>query len=299
MPRGGTVRDAVTLQPTATASVIRTARRKRNPLLVAGRQAFLIAVSAFAILPGIFTVFSSFKSLYDFYNSPLALPQQWHFDNYAAVWNDAGIPRAAANSLLVVALTVPFVLLFSCCAAYSIAQFRFRASNVVYYLFLAGLVIPAQLTILPVVLLDKNLGLINTYGALIFPYIGGNMPFAVFLLTGFLRTLPAELRDAGLIDGANELEVFLHIIAPLLRPALATIVILSSVGIWNDFFFPMIVSPKIPMLQVGVYNLLGVYSTEWGHIFAGVIISAIPLIVAYMLLTKQFIAGLAAGAVKG
>lgn len=293
------MRDAVMLQPTETLAARATHRPKVNRLFVVGRQVFLIAVSLFAILPGVFTIFSSFKSLYDFYNSPLALPQQWHVDNYAAVWNEAGIPQAALNSLTVVVLTVPFVLLFSCFAAYGIAQFRFRMNNAVYYLFLAGLVIPAQLTILPVVLLDKNLGLINTYGALIFPYIGGNMPFAVFLLTGFLRTLPGELRDAGLIDGANEFEVFVHIIAPLLRPALATIVILASVGIWNDFFFPMIVSPKIPMLQVGVYNLLGVYSTEWGHIFAGVVISAIPLIVAYMLLTKQFIAGLAAGAVKG
>jgi raffinose/stachyose/melibiose transport system permease protein len=287
------------LQPAEVLAVKPVARRKTNLGLVVGRQLFLILVSIFAILPGIFTIFSSFKSLYDFYNSPLALPQQWHLDNYAAVWNEAGIPQAAANSFTVVVLTVPFVLLFSCCAAYGIAQFRFRGSNVVYYLFLAGLVIPAQLTILPLVLLDKNLGLINTYGALIFPYLGANMPFAVFLLTGFLRTLPGELRDAGLIDGANEFQVFLHIVAPLLRPALATIVILTSVGIWNDFFFPMIVSPKIPMLQVGVYNLLGIYSTEWGHIFAGVVISAIPLVVAYMLLTKQFIAGLAAGAVKG
>jgi raffinose/stachyose/melibiose transport system permease protein len=263
------------------------------------RQAILAAFSLFAILPGIFTIFASFKSLFDFYNNPLTFPQKWHWENYVAVWHDAGIPQAALNSFTVVVLSVPFSLAFSCCAAYALARYHFRGNNFAYYLFLAGLVIPGQLTILPVVLLDKNLGLINTYAGLILPYIGGHMPFAVFLLTGFLRTIPGELRDAALIDGANEFQVFYEIIVPLLRPALATVAILNTVGIWNDFFFPLVVSPKIPMLQVGVYNLLGVYSTEWGHIFAGVVISAVPLVVAYLLLTKQFIAGLSAGAVKG
>ncbi len=263
------------------------------------RQTILILFSLFAILPGIFTIFASFKSLFDFYNNPLTLPSKWVWQNYTAVWHDAGIPRAALNSFTVVALSVPFSLAFSCLAAYGLARYSFRGNSAIYYLFLGGLVIPAQLTILPVVLLDKNLGLINTYGGLIFPYIGGNMPFAVFLLTGFLRTLPSELRDAALIDGANEFQVFYRVMVPLLRPALATVAILNAVGIWNDFFFPLVVSPKIPMLQVGVYNLLGVYSTEWGHIFAGVVISAVPLVVAYLLLTKQFIAGLSAGAVKG
>ncbi|MGH7861482.1 MAG: carbohydrate ABC transporter permease [Candidatus Dormibacteraceae bacterium] len=263
------------------------------------RQVILILFSVFAILPCIFTIFASFKSLLDFYNNPLTLPTTWLWQNYVAVWHDAGIPQAALNSFIVVVIAVPISLAFSCCAAYGLARYSFRGNNVIYYLFLGGLVVPAQLTILPVVLLDKNLGLINTYGGLIFPYIGGNMPFAVFLLAGFLRTLPSELRDAALIDGANEFQVFYQVMLPLLRPALATVAILNAVGIWNDFFFPLVVSPKIPMLQVGVYNLLGVYSTEWGHIFAGVVISAVPLIVAYLLATKQFVAGLSAGAVKG
>jgi raffinose/stachyose/melibiose transport system permease protein len=119
------------------------------------------------------------------------------------------------------------------------------------------------------------------------------------MLTGFLRTIPTELRDAALIDGASEYQVFWKVIAPLMRPALATIAILNLVAIWNDFFFPLIVSPKIPTLQVAVYNLLGVYSTQWGQVFAGVVTGAIPLLVAYLMLTRQFIAGLSAGAVKG
>src|SRR6185437_7837110 len=140
---------------------------------------------------------------------------------------------AALNTFIVVACTVPVALLCSCCAAYGIARFQFPGNNLVYYLFLGGLVIPGQLTILPLVVIDKNFGFINTFAGLIIPYIAFNMPFDVFLLTGFLRTLPTELRDAARIDGANEFEVFLLIMVPLLRPALAAIVILNTVGIWN------------------------------------------------------------------
>jgi raffinose/stachyose/melibiose transport system permease protein len=276
-----------------------TAGRSARLWFAIARQIFLVLFCVFAILPGVFTILASFKSLLDFYTSPLGFPQEWLWQNYVAVWNEAGIPQAALNSLVVVLLAVPLCVACSSCAAYGLARFEFTSNNLIYYLFLAGLVIPGQLTILPLVLLEKNLGLINTYAGLVLPYIGFHMPFDVFLLTGFLRTMPSELRDAARIDGANELQAFLWVIVPLLRPALATVVILNSVSIWNDFFFPMVVSPKLPMLQVGVFNLLGVYSTEWGHIFAGVVLAAIPLVTAYMLLTRQFIAGLSAGAVKG
>jgi raffinose/stachyose/melibiose transport system permease protein len=274
-------------------------RRANRTADAAWKHAFLLLFSAFAILPGIFSVLASFKNLYDFYNDPLGLPTIWHWENYVQVWTAARIPQAALNTFTVVAVSVPLVLGCACCTAYGISRFKFRGNNVLYYLFLLGMVIPAQLTILPQVLLEKNLGLINTYGGLILPYIGIHMPFATFVLASFARTLPGELHDAALIDGANEWQAFVRIMLPLLRPAVATVAILNSVSIWNDFFFPLIVSPKVPMLQVAVYGLVGQYSTNWGQIFAGVVLSALPLVVAYLMLTRQFIAGLSAGAIKG
>jgi raffinose/stachyose/melibiose transport system permease protein len=268
-------------------------------LAALGRHSFLLLFSVFAVLPGVFSVLASFKNLFDFYNDPLGLPTVWHWENYVQVWTEARIPQAALNTFTVVVLSVPLVLACSCCAAYGISRFKFRGNNALYYLFLLGMIIPAQLTILPLVLLEKNLGLINTYAGLILPYVGIHMPFATFVLASFARTLPGELHDAALIDGANEWQAFLRIMLPLLRPAVATVAILNSVSIWNDFFFPLIVSPKLPMLQVAVYGLVGQYSTNWGQIFAGVVLSALPLVVAYLMLTKQFIAGLSAGAIKG
>ena len=263
------------------------------------RHGFLLLFTLFALLPGIFTILQSFKSLFDFYASPLGLPQQWLFSNYTNVWREAGIPQAALNSVIVTGASVPLILILSALTAYGLARFRFPGSPIVYYLFLAGLIIPIQLTILPLVVLDKKLGLINTYLALILPYAGTHLSFPVFLLVGFIRTLPGELRDAALIDGATEMQVFSRVILPLLRPPMATVAILNVVSIWNDFFFPLVVSPKLPTLQVGVYNLIGQYATEWGQIFAGVVMAALPLVIAYLLLTKQFIAGLSSGAIKG
>ena len=274
-------------------------RRTARVVLSTGQHAFLLVFALFAILPGVFSVLASFKNLFDFYNDPLGLPTVWHWENYVQVWSEARVPQAALNTFTVVALSVPLILAFSCCAAYGMSRFVFRGNNVLYYLFLLGMIIPAQLTILPQVLLEKNLGLINTYAGLILPYVGIHMPFATFVLASFARTLPGELHDAALIDGANEWQAFVRIMLPLLRPAVATVAILNSVSIWNDFFFPLIVSPKLPMLQVAVYGLVGQYSTNWGQIFAGVVLSALPLVVAYLLLTRQFIAGLSAGAIKG
>jgi raffinose/stachyose/melibiose transport system permease protein len=280
----------------------RPATRTRRPTRILaglGQHAFLLFFAVFAILPAVSSVFASFKNLYDFYNDPLGLPPVWHWENYTQVWNAARIPQAALNSFTVVVLTVPVVLVLACCSAYGISRFKFPGNNALYYVFLLGMIIPAQLTILPQVLLEKNLGLINTYAGLILPYVGIHMPFATFILASFARTLPGELHDAALIDGANEWQAFWRIMLPLLRPAVATVAILNSVSIWNDFFFPLIVSPKLPMLQVAVYGLVGQYSTNWGQIFAGVVLSALPLVVAYLLLTKQFVAGLSAGAIKG
>ena len=285
--------------PLAAERPATRARRPSRIFAVVGQHGFLLVFSAFAILPGVFSVLASFKNLYDFYNDPLGLPTIWHWENYSLVWNAARIPQAALNTFTVVVLTVPVVLVCACCTAYGISRFKFRGNNVLYYMFLLGMIIPAQLTILPQVLLEKNLGLINTYAGLILPYVGIHMPFATFILASFARTLPGELHDAALIDGANEWQAFWRIMLPLLQPAVATVAILNSVSIWNDFFFPLIVSPKLPMLQVAVYGLVGQYSTNWGQIFAGVVLSALPLVVAYLLLTKQFVAGLSAGAIKG
>jgi raffinose/stachyose/melibiose transport system permease protein len=265
----------------------------------AARHLFLAAAVAFALMPVLLAFQASFKTLFDFYDRPLGLPSTWEWRNYVEVWREARIPEYARNSAIVVGVSVPFILLLSCLAGYGLARYQFAASRFVYLFFLTGLLIPVQLTILPTVFQLKTLRLSDTHAGLVVSYVALGLPFAVFLMAGFLRTLPRELSEAAQLDGAGEFRAFWDIVLPLARPALATVAILNFVNIWNEFFLALIIAPSVPTLQVGVNNLRGYYSTEWGFIFAGVSLASLPVLLAYVLLTKQFVRGLAAGALKG
>lgn len=284
--------------PAVGAGVAAGRRRRDLPRRLA-LHLLLALFSLFVLVPIWFAFLGSFKELPDFYRDQVGLPEVWHWENYVAVWQEAHIVEYALNSVIVTGIALPIQVTLATLAAYGIARYRTRRATFFYLFFLAGLVIPGQLTLLPTVLLIKSFGLLNTYGGLIVPYIAFGQPFAVFLIVGFLRTLPSELEDAGRIDGANEVQILLQIMVPLVRPAIASVLIFNGVGMWNDFLFPYIVSTKLPTIQVGILQLHGSYGTAWGLIFAGVMIAALPIIVLYVLLTKQFISGLAAGAIKG
>lgn len=260
---------------------------------------FLILAVAFALLPVLLTVQASFKTLYDFYDNALGFPAKWEWHNYVNVWRDAHIPEYARNSLTVTGVSVPLILALSCLAGYGLTRYQFAGNRWIYLFFIAGLLVPIQLTILPTVFQMKTLHMVNSLSGLIVTSVAFGLPFSVFLMSGFMRTLPRELAEAAQLDGAGEFRAFWDVMLPLTRPALATVAILNGVAIWNDFFLPLILAPDVPTLQVGVNNLRGYYSTDWGSIFAGVTLAALPVLVAYWLLTKQFIRGLSAGALKG
>jgi raffinose/stachyose/melibiose transport system permease protein len=271
----------------------------RRRLFRALTHLFLIVAVCFALLPVLLTFQASFKTLLDFYGNALGFPATWQWRNYVDVWRQAHFPEYARNSLIITGVSVPLILFLSCLAGYGLVRFQFAAGKWLYLYFLSGLLIPVQLTILPVALELKTLHLENSHAGLIAVSVALGLPFSVFLMAGFMKTLPRELAESAHLDGAGEFRAFWDVMLPLTRPALATVAILNGVGIWNDFFLPLILAPDVPTLQVGVNNLRGFYSTDWGNIFAGVIMSSLPVLVAYWLLTKQFIRGLSAGALKG
>jgi raffinose/stachyose/melibiose transport system permease protein len=275
-------------------------RRKLGDLVFrGGRHLLLISAVAFALFPVVLAFFASFKSLFDFYDRPLSLPAAWEWRNYVDVWREAQIPQDALNSIIIVGCSVPAILILSTLAGYGLTRYDFGGSKYIYIFFLSGLLIPVQLTILPTIFQLKTLKLADTHAGLIVTYVALGMPFAVFLMAGFMRTLPRELSEAAQLDGAGDFRAFIDIMVPLARPALATVAILNFVTIWNEFFLALILAPSVPTLQVGVNNLRGYYSTDWGNIFAGVMLASLPVLLAYVLLTKQFIRGLSAGALKG
>ncbi len=278
-----------------------TSMRRRLPIWSVAQWLLLSIVSVVTVIPIVVTFYSSFKSNTDFFYNTWSLPTVWHVDNYVDAWTRGNMGRYFINSIVVTTGGVAVNLLGATPLAYALARYRFRLNGVVFFFVVGGLIAPTQLVGISLLQWVKALGLFNTYWSLILPYAAFGMPVATLILTGFFRQLPRELEDAGYIDGANSWQVFLLILLPLIRPAVATVVIFNGIGIWNDFFLPLVLaySPDIQTLPLGLYTLFGAYSTDWGTVFAAVMIASVPAMVAYFFLTKQFIAGLSAGAVKG
>lgn len=291
-----------TTAPVLPATVAPAKRVRPGQLaLVLVRHAILILACLLVSCPILYMVLASFKTIPDFFARPYGLPSVWAFENYLRAWQEANVARTFTNSLIVTGASVVLSTALAVPASYGLAQRGKALTTPVYLLIVGGLLVPVQLIVLPLFILMRQLGLFGTVFSIIAPYTALGLPLAVLTLVRFFAALPGELADAARVDGANEWQVFARIMLPLIRPALATVIILNGVWMWNDFFIPLVIAtrPETHTLPVGIIAFFGVYSTEWGLVFASVTISALPLIIAYVLLTRQFVAGLSAGALKG
>jgi raffinose/stachyose/melibiose transport system permease protein len=203
--------------------------------------------------------------------------------------------------VLITSCTLLGLIVCGAMAAYPLARFTGPWSQRTYLYFVAGLIVPIQLGLFPLYKEMHDLELINTYHGVILLYIAINLPFVIFLYTGFIKTVPRELEEAALLDGAGPMQTFWMIVFPLLRPVTATVAITSTLSIWNDFFIPLIFLQRDGMqtLPLAIYNFVGQFNNNWSLIFASVIISSLPLIVLFLILQRYFIKGIAAGAVRG
>jgi raffinose/stachyose/melibiose transport system permease protein len=262
----------------------------------------ILGVWALAVLfPLWVMVINSFKDRLSIYQNPFGLPQKWNFINYSSVLGDGDFLVYFKNSFVVVVLSLALLLAAGSLAAYALANWRGKVSRAVYFFFIAGMMLPIKIASIRILELVRFLGLLNTVWSLIPVYTAMGIPIAVFILTEFIREIPYELTEAGIIDGAGRFGVFTRIIAPLLRPALATTAIYNLVPFWNDLWFPLIfiTDDRAKTLLLGVTRLFGQYQTDWSRVLAVLTLSAIPVIFLYLMMSKQFIKGLTAGAVKG
>jgi raffinose/stachyose/melibiose transport system permease protein len=246
-------------------------------------------------------VINSFKDRLSIYQNPFGFPQKWNFINYGSVLGDGDFLVYFKNSFVVVVLSLALLLAAGSLAAYALANWRREISRIVYFFFIAGMMLPIKIASIRILELVRFLGLLNTVWSLIPVYTAMGIPIAVFILTEFIREIPYELTEAGIIDGAGRFGVFTRIIAPLLRSALATTAIYNLVPFWNDLWFPLIfiTDDRAKTLLLGVTRLFGQYQTDWSRVLAVLTLSAIPVIFLYLMMSKQFIKGLTAGAVKG
>ncbi len=252
------------------------------------------------LVPILIMVLAAFKTTGEIYASPFALPKAWSLANLQTIWRETAFPRYLANSLIVTVSSVALILTVSYMAAYALARYAFRGNALVYLFFLSGLMVPLKLAIIPLFIQLTSIGLIDSHAGLVLVYTAMGLPSAIFIMTGFLRTLPSELEDQARIDGASEGRIMVSIMLPLAKPALVIAGIHNAVPIWNDFFFPLVFiqNDRLKTLPQGLTIFMGEFNTDWGVLFAGLTLAALPITLLYVLLSRQFIAGLTSGAVK-
>jgi len=263
----------------------------------------LLGYAALVILPMIWLLYTSLKSNREIFASAWEMPRAPHWENFVYAWVRAGIGRYFLNSVFVTTISVALILVVSAMAAYALTRFSFRGNRLIFYAFLAGLMIPTQLALIPLFFLINGLRLLDTYAGLILVYIAFSLPFTVFVLSAFLRTLPHELAEAALIDGCTHTQAFWRVMLPLAQPGLVTAAIFNFLGIWNEYLFALVFisSERLRTLPLGLANLLIVshYESDWGALFAGLIMVMIPTLLAYSLLQGQLTKGITVGALKG
>jgi raffinose/stachyose/melibiose transport system permease protein len=275
---------------------------EKNNLFLDGFLKFALVLNALGVfVPLLFMINSSFRNGADIYTTPLALAQGFDLTNYRLVLTEGKFLQYLSNSILVTAFSTLIVLICGAGAGYALARYQFRFNTTLYLFFLAGLLIPAKLALVPLFIQLKNMGLLDSRLGLILVYAAGAMPAAVFIYTGFIRALPADLDNAARIDGASEFQVFRKVMLPLIFPVTGIVGIYTAIPIWNDFLLPLVFirdTSKMTIMQ-GISVFFGEYGANWGALFAGLTLAALPLIVLYIILSSQFIKGMTAGATKG
>jgi raffinose/stachyose/melibiose transport system permease protein len=276
-------------------------RRRPIPWVILLSAFGLILVTIIYLLPVGYMLLTSVKSSLEIAVNPLGLPRTLNFENYIDVYNRMNYLRAVLNTVFITAVSSIGIVLVSTLAAYPLARVQTRWSSAVYQYFSFGLMVPSFVVIIPLYSLMRSVGLLNTYAGLILIYIAFNIPFAVFFFTSFIRSLPKELEEAGLIDGCTPITVFWYIVLPLLRPVIGTVTMFITLSIWNDFLLPLVFlfDANSRTIMVNVYSFLGYYGFNPTTLFPAAALGSLPLLVFFFFLQRQIIAGITAGSVKG
>jgi raffinose/stachyose/melibiose transport system permease protein len=253
------------------------------------------------IYPLIFLIQNSFKTSTEFFMGDVwTLPGRFSLATYQKVW-ETHFARFLANSLFVVSISLTILLLAGSSAAFGLSRIRFRLSGFFYYLFVGGLTIPVHITLIPVYIITRKLGIYDTLWALVGPFVAFNTPVAVFVLASFMGDIPASLEEAGYIDGASRFQVFWNIDLPISRPAVTAVGIYNAVILWNEFIFPLVLinSTEKRPLTLALWNFQGEFSADVPAMMAALLLSMLPLLIFYAVTKERLIEGLVAGALKG
>lgn len=259
-----------------------------------------ILLGIFFFFPVYFSLISAFKSNGEILRDAIALPSSFYLESFKYLLTETDFPRAMLNSLILTVVSIAFMILLIPMAAYAIERTKRKWSNAVYVYYLAGMMIPFQVYMIPLFKEMRTLGLYGTLTAPILIYISGSVGMGVLLFTSFIKGIPAEIEEAAAIDGCSRFRIFWQIVFPLLGPCTASMVVLQGLGIWNDFLMPSLIlhSDKRTMI-VEIFKFVGELASQWDMVFAGTTMSIIPVLIVFVALQKYFVKGIAAGATKG
>ena len=270
----------------------------------------LISYSALALLPILLIVVNSFKDRQDLFRVPYQLPIWISLQNglslvnisstrgYEQVLGRASITTYFGNSVLVTFSALFLILLTGTMISFAFSEYMFRSNRILGLYMSLGIMIPIRLGTVSLIRITSALGIYNSPIALVCVYAASGLPMAVFILSEFMRLVPRELKDAARVDGANEYRIMFTIVFPLIRPALATVLIFNLIPIWNDLWFPLTLAPEIKTVTSGSSTFAGQYKTDWSALLAALTLAMIPVLGSYLVFSRQFIRGLTRGALK-
>jgi ABC-type glycerol-3-phosphate transport system permease component len=289
-----------TTSPVVRASRAAPSRRARFTVGVVLVNAVLILLVVLTIVPFLYMMLSAFKPNNEIFGTPLTFfPSSPTLANMQGLLANFPFVRWALNTVIVAVFGSAFSVLLSSLAGFAFAKYDFRFKNVLFMLMLATLLIPNQVLLVPQFQVIRTLGWFNTYEGLIIPRAVG--AFGIFLMRQYTVSLPSELLDAARVDGATEFGIWWRIVLPLVRPGLAVLGILSFTGLWNDFFWPLIITtdPSMFVVNLGISSLVGPYDYQYGILLSGTLLACLPVIIIFLFFQRQFIAGFTEGAFKG
>jgi len=262
----------------------------------------LAGYTVIALFPVVLTIMNSLKDKNAIFRTPLALPTAETFSliGYTTVLKQGDFISYFQNSLIVTVVSIFFALLFGAMAAFALSEYRFRGNTLMGLYLAIGIMIPIRLGTVAILQGMVAAGLVNTLTALILVYTAQGLPLAIFILSEFMRTVSDDLKNAGRIDGLSEYAIFFRLVLPLVRPAMATVAVFTMIPIWNDLWFPLILAPgeATKTVTLGSQVFIGQFVTNWNAVLAALSLAIFPVLILYVIFSRQLIRGITAGAVK-
>ena len=253
-----------------------------------------------AFMPIAILFMNAFKTTAEIGRNPLGMPGEWHYENFTEAWEVGRYGTILRNSVVITGGTIVGTLILAGSGAYALARLKLRGGDLLTFYFLVGTSVPAQLFIVPLFIMWRNFGLINTQLGLIIIYCGLSSPFATYLLRSYMVSLPEEFMEAARVDGATNWHIFRHIIMPLSWPGFVTAALVVGLSSWNEFLFAVtfLTDPSLKPISTGLFAFQSRYSRDWGLTNAGAVIMILPIIILFLILQRRFVEGLTQGGLK-